>query len=94
MRRWSGSGQTACRCALLAAWSIATLSLLPAFGAPAAIDACALLTPEEVAAVVGKSVEITQPYDNGITPLGAHSTTCIWAAPLPPGAEPDPGKRL
>ena len=62
--------------------------------APAAIDACALLTPAEVTSVVGKAVEITQPFDNGITPQGAHSTTCIWAAPLPAGVEPDPTKRL
>lgn len=61
---------------------------------PKAIDACALLTPDEVTSVVGKDVEITQPFDNGITPQGAHSTTCIWAAPLAPGVEPDPTKRL
>jgi hypothetical protein len=61
---------------------------------PAAIDACALLTPGEVSSVVGKSVELTQPFDNGITPQGAHSTTCIWASPLPAGVEPDPTKRL
>jgi len=61
---------------------------------PAAIDACALLTPDQVSAVVGKSVEVTQPFDNGITNQGAHSTTCIWASPLPPGVEPDPTKRL
>src|SRR5258707_232845 len=62
--------------------------------APAPIDACALLAADQVSAVVGKSVEITQPFDNGITPQGAHSTTCIWAVPLPPGVEPDPTKRL
>ena len=61
---------------------------------PAGIDACALLTPDEVSAVVGKQVENGQPFDNGITPQGAHSTTCMWAAPLPPGVEPDPAKRL
>src|SRR3977135_2381634 len=61
---------------------------------PAAIDACALLTPGEVSAIVGKSVETGQPFDNGVTAQGAHSTTCIWAAPLPPGVEPDPTKRL
>jgi hypothetical protein len=47
-----------------------------------------------VSAIVGKKVEAGQPYDNGITPQGAHSTTCIWAAPLPPGVEPDPAQRL
>jgi hypothetical protein len=61
---------------------------------PAAIDACALLSSDEVSSVVGKSVELTQPFDNGITPQGAHSTTCIWASPLPPGVEADPTKRL
>jgi hypothetical protein len=61
---------------------------------PAAIDACALLAPEEISAAVGKSVEAGKPFDNGITNQGAHSTTCIWAGPLPAGAEPDPNKRL
>jgi hypothetical protein len=68
---------------------------LNAAGAPpAAIDACGLLTPDQVSAVVGKKVETGQPYDDGITAQGAHSTTCIWAAPLPPGVEPDPAQRL
>ena len=61
---------------------------------PAAIDACALLTPDEVSVVVGKGVETGQPFDNGITNQGAHSTTCIWAAPLAAGVEPDPNQRL
>lgn len=61
---------------------------------PAAIDACTLLTPDEIAAVVGKSMETGQPFDNGTTALGAHSTTCIWAGPLPPGSAPDPSQRL
>ena len=61
---------------------------------PTAIDACALLTPKEIAAVVGKKVEAGPSLDNGITPQGAHSTTCIWAAPLPPGVQPDPAQRL
>ena len=62
--------------------------------APAAIDACALLTRGEVTAVIGKRVESVQPFDNGVTNQGAYSTTCIWASPLPPGVEPDPTKRL
>jgi hypothetical protein len=81
---------------LPAALGLALLSALSPLQAaePAGIDACALLTPEEVAAAVGKSVDIGHPFDNGITNEGAHSTTCIWAAPLPPGVEPDPEKRL
>ena len=85
-------------CALLATMSAAAFSVAPGFAAagasPAAIEACALLTPDEVSAVVGKNVEAGRPYDNGITPQGAHSTTCVWAAPLPPGVEPDPDRRL
>jgi hypothetical protein len=83
---------------LPAALSVALFPATPVFAAadapPAAIDACALLTPDEVSAVVGKKVETGEPYDNGITPQGAHSTTCIWAAPLPAGVEPDPAQRL
>ena len=83
---------------LLAAFSVAVSTVSPGLAAagapPAAIDACALLTADDISAVVGKGVETGQPYDNGITPQGAHSTTCVWAAPLPPGAEPDPNLRL
>jgi hypothetical protein len=88
------------RCArvLMAAFGVVIFLVSPGLRAatvpPAAIDACALLTPDQVSAVVGKSVKITQPFDNGITPQGAHSTTCIWATPLSPGVDPDPSKRL
>ena len=74
-----------------------TLAILPASrasAAPAAIDACGLLTPGEVSAVVGRTVESGQKFDDGITAQGAHSTTCIWAAPLPSGVQPDPMQRL
>jgi hypothetical protein len=78
--------------------TVAVFSVSPELNAagapPAAIDACGLLRPDQVSAVVGKKVETGQPYDDGITAQGAHSTTCIWAAPLPPGAEPDPTQRL
>lgn len=73
---------------------IASPELLAAPAPPAAIEACALLTPAEVSAIVGKSVEAGRPFDNGVTVQGAHSTTCIWAAPFPPGIAPDPTKRL
>jgi hypothetical protein len=39
-------------------------------------------------------VDAGRPFDNGVTKRGAHSTTCIWAAPLPAGVESDPEKRL
>jgi hypothetical protein len=82
---------------LLSAAGIFAVMLFAAprlLAAPAPIDACALLTPGEVSAVVGKSVEPGKPFDNGVTAQGAHSTTCIWAAPFAPGVQPDPTKRL
>lgn len=84
------------RALLTAGLVLAMLSASPQLHAapPAAIDACALLTRGEVTAVTGKRVESVQSFDNGVTAQGAHSTTCIWAAPLPAGIEPDPTKRL
>lgn len=82
---------------LITAFGIAMFWRVPdlkAADAPPPIEACALLTPAEVSAAVGKTVDPGQPFDNGITAQGAHSTTCIWAGPLPPGADPDPVKRL
>jgi len=80
-----------------AVFLLSVLSVSPDLAAaapPAPIDACALLTPGEVSAVVGKKVDSGEPFDDGITPQGAHSTTCIWAAPLATGVEPDPAQRL
>src|SRR5262245_57340024 len=75
--------------------SIAVIFISPQLhAAPAAIDACGLLKPDDVSAVVGKQVESGQAFDNGETAEGASSTTCIWAAPLAPGVEPDPAQRL
>jgi len=79
---------------LPAALCAAVLISPPLHAAPAAIDACALLTPDEISTVVGKNVDSVQPFDNGVTAQDAYSTTCIWAAPLPPGVEPDTTKRL
>jgi len=82
----------------MAAFSAALFSASPELQAatapPAAIDACALLTPGEVSAAVGRDMEFRKPFDNGITPQGAHSTTCIWAAELEPGVAPDRSQRL
>ena len=79
----------------VAAIIAATLTASPQLhAAPAAIDACALLSRAEVTAVTGKQVESVQPFDNGVTNQGAYSTTCIWASPLAPGVAPDPNKRL
>jgi len=81
-------------CIIAAGLGLVPASLQAADAPPAAIDACALLTREDVAKTVGRSIEAVQPFDNGVTNQGAHSTTCIWATPLPAGVEPDPTKRL
>lgn len=41
-------------------------------------DACALLTAEEVAAVVGGKVAPGMPNDSGEVTGGGYSTTCLW----------------
>jgi hypothetical protein len=80
--------------AAFGAASVWAAPALAAAGDPAAgIDACALLTPDEVSMVIGKRVEAGQAFDNGITNQGAHSTTCMWAAVAPPGFLPDPTLR-
>jgi hypothetical protein len=61
---------------------------------PAAVDPCALLTTDEVSAVIGQTVEPGRFTDNGATKEGASSTTCLWAAALAPGVAPDPSKPL
>jgi len=75
-------------------FSVLPLPAAAAAASPAAIDACALLTPDEVSDAVGTDMQYRKAFDNGITAQGAHSSTCIWAAPLPPGIEPDPKQRL
>jgi len=61
---------------------------------PAAINPCALLTTDEVSAVMGQTVEPGRFADNGLTKEGAYSTTCLWAVALPQGVAPDPSKSL
>jgi len=70
------------------------LAAMAAPAPPKAIDACALLKPDEVAAIVGQKVETGPPMDNGVTKDGASSTSCIWAAPLAPNELPNPAMRL
>lgn len=65
-----------------------------ATGAPAAIQACSLLTQKEVSSIVQRPVEAGKFVDNGITRDGAHSTTCLWTAPLAPKAAADPQRRF
>jgi hypothetical protein len=66
----------------------------PAQGPPDAIDPCALLSRDEVSAAMGQMVEAGRLTNNGLTPDGAFSTTCLWAVALPPGVAPDPTKSL
>ena len=49
-----------------------------AAGPDAALNACALITPEEVSAVLGAKVGPADRKDAGTTDDGAYSSTCIW----------------
>lgn len=45
---------------------------------PASINACALLTSSEVSALLGMPVMDGVRHDDGLTSVGAYSSTCIW----------------
>ena len=45
---------------------------------PQPIDACALLTASDVAALLGMPVTEGVRHDEGLTSVGAYSSTCIW----------------
>lgn len=53
---------------------------------PAPIDACKLLTPEDIAAVTGKTVGAPIPNGGGSTEEGSYSSTCVWKIPGDAGA--------
>lgn len=53
------------------------LALAEAAPAPS-IDACALLTREQIAAVIGEPVEAGVRRDAGIEDNGAYSSSCVW----------------
>ena len=46
-----------------------------------AFDACALLTPEEVAKIVGMKFEPPRRNDSGAGKEGTYSSTCLWRGP-------------
>jgi hypothetical protein len=58
----------------------------------APLDACSLLTAEDVSAVVGVKVDTGVRHDEGETPDGAFSSTCIWKVAGAAPAVPDPEK--
>jgi len=45
---------------------------------PAPIDACMLLTADEIAAVTGKKVGVPIPQGGGSTAEDSYSSTCVW----------------
>lgn len=80
---------------LLTAAAVALLSLPARAQEPStAIDPCALVTAEEVSAIVGEKVQAGRLLDNGFTRDGAYSTTCLWTADLPTGVTEDAAKPL
>ncbi|HTW74515.1 MAG TPA: hypothetical protein VMD56_06290 [Steroidobacteraceae bacterium] len=88
MNRRSGSSRARPRrrpggASPLALGLLGLLSLVPATGrsagrGPPPIDACALLTADELAALLGMPVEAGVRHDDGLTSIGAYSSTCLW----------------
>jgi hypothetical protein len=72
---------------------ILALCLAPALAGaqdtPKHVDACALLSADEVSAITGLKVAPGRRSDSGVTNQGAYSSTCLWAAPLAEDEEPD-----
>ena len=54
------------------------------------VNACALLTADDVSAVIGHKVSPGQRKDLGFIDSGAYSSTCLWVVPLAEGVQPDP----
>jgi hypothetical protein len=55
--------------------------------APLEINACELLSPAEITAVVGLPVDQGQRRDDGLSRDGQYSSSCIWT--IEPGKAPD-----
>lgn len=49
-----------------------------ATAAPPPVDACALLTASELSTLLGMPVTDGVRHDDGLTSVGAYSSTCIW----------------
>ena len=76
---------------------LASLALLagpvaaePQPGGAEVLDACALVKPEEISAVLALQVRPGLRRDAGTTRDGAYSSTCLWVVPLAEGVESDP----
>ena len=65
---------------LLATLAMASASTAAsaAGSAPQPIDACSLLSASEVSALLGTPVTEGVRHDEGLTSVGAYSSTCIW----------------
>jgi hypothetical protein len=64
----------------------AMFSAVQAAESPLAINACDLLTPTEITAVVGLPVDNGRRQDDGMSRDGQYSSTCLWTI--------EPGKPL
>lgn len=58
--------------------------------AAASIDACALLQPQEIAQVLGRSTSEGVRSDAGLESNGAYSSSCIWVLDAPRTAPAEP----
>jgi len=42
------------------------------------VNACTLLTPEEISSAIGYTVSAGCRHDEGLQPDGSYSSTCMW----------------
>jgi hypothetical protein len=75
------------RQALIAAVAFAMSSAAVAAEPSLEINACDLLTPEEISAAVGLPVDDGRRQDEGMSRDGQYSSTCMWT--IEPGKAPD-----
>jgi hypothetical protein len=84
-------------CALLGFWAASNAGAAdkPAGAKPKVVDACSLLTADEIAATVGTKVGPGDRTDDGLGDDGGYSSTCMWRIPRKPdtdiSAQPGPG---
>jgi hypothetical protein len=61
---------------------------------PPSVDACALLTASQVSTLLGMPVTDGVRHDDGLTSVGAYSSTCIWKVRNPRLRAHDPHASL
>jgi hypothetical protein len=77
------------RTAATVAFAVFAAGRVAADGGGQSADACGLLSVNDIAAVIGKTVAAGEPHDSGRTKDGAYSSTCLWKAAVTASTDPD-----